>query len=136
METNIETALCKKRSALTKPISIRFTEEELAELKIAAGDLSVSEYVRRQLFSVNSTSISAVGNEHIRLSPQNRQKILVQILARLGQYDAFSTLNNLLAALQSGLIDTSPEMISSLKSVQAELSALRADLLKALGLRP
>ncbi|WP_040616469.1 hypothetical protein [Roseibium sp. TrichSKD4] len=135
MEINIETTRGQKRSALTKPISIRFTEEELCELKSAAGGLSVSEYVRRQLFSVNRAEIAATQCHNDRLSPLNRQKLLVQILTQLGQRDAFSTLNDLLSALQSGLIDASPELMGSLNAVQAELSLLRSDLLKALGLR-
>ncbi|MBL4761034.1 MAG: hypothetical protein JKY80_09385 [Mariprofundaceae bacterium] len=122
-------------TALTKPISIRFTKEEIAELKRQAGKISLSEYVRRRLFMDGAITEFA---DHIesRPTPQMRQKLLAQILMRLGKLDMVHNVNTLMNGLQYGLIETSPELCAALEAVHRELKALRHDLLKALGLRP
>jgi len=124
-----------RKSALTKPISIRFTQEEFVELKRMAGKQSLSEYVRSQLFNDANDSDSSYTDE-TRLSPQTRQKLLAQILMRLGKLDTVHNVNLLMQALKSGLIDTSPQLIIALEAVHGELKALRQDLTKSLGLRP
>lgn len=122
-------------SALTKPISIRFTDEEIVELKRQAGKSSLSEYVRRQLFSDGAITEFADHME-LRLTPQMRQKLLAQILMRLGKLDIVHNVNTLMNGFQSGLIENSLELCATLEAVHQELKALRHDLLKALGLRP
>ena len=121
--------------ALTKPISIRFTEEEIVELKRQAGKLSLSEYVRRRLFNDGIIAENSDDTEP-RLTPQMRQKLLAQILMRLGKLDMVHNVNTLMNGLQSGLMDTSPELYAALEAVHRELKTLRHDLLIALGLRP
>ena len=123
------------RSASTKPISIRFTKEEFAELKHRAGKMSLSMYVRRRLFGDGAMPVNLDGVE-ARLTPQMRQKLLAQILMRLGRLDLVHDVNTLLNGVQSGLIETSPELCAALEAVHGELITLRHDLLKALGLRP
>lgn len=122
-------------SAATKPISIRFTKEEITELKRQAGKLSLSAYVRRRLFN-DDTNFEILDNVEARLTPQMRQKLLAQILMRLGRFDLVHDVNTLLNGVQSGLIETSPELCAALEATHGELKALRHDLLKALGLRP
>lgn len=121
------------KPALTKPISIRFTKEEIAELKSLAGDLSVSEYIRRQLFGRTTTKCESASE--MRLTPQARQKLLAQILMRLGRLDTTKKINLLMDGMQSGLVDVSPDAIAMLSELHQEIKALRRDLLKALGLR-
>jgi len=123
------------RPALTKPVSIRFTQEEVGELKRMAGKRPLSEYVRNQLFSDAKDCSSSYSSE-TRLTPKLRQKLLAQTLMRLGRLDIVQNLNQTLQGLQTGLIDTSPEVCAALEAVHEELKALRRDLLKSLGLRP
>lgn len=123
------------RHKLTKPVSIRFTQEEIAELKRKAGERSLSNYVRSHLFS-RTSDFENSNNSESRLSPQMRQKLLAQILMRLGSLDTVHNVNELMQAIQTGLIDASPEFANTLASMAAELKTLRHDLLKALGLRP
>ena len=123
------------RQKLTKPVSIRFTQEEIAELKRKAGEGSLSKYVRSQLFAITSDYKNS-NNSESRLSPQMRQKLLAQILIRLGSLDSVHNANELMQAIQTGLIDASPEFANTLASMAVELKKLRHDLLKALGLRP
>jgi len=72
MEKNTQASELDRKPALTKPISIRFTKEEIAELKSLSGDLSVSEYIRRQLFGV-SAAVKCENASEMRLTPQARQ---------------------------------------------------------------
>ena len=136
METKHHAELrASSRSASTKPLSIRFTKDEIVELKRQADKLSLSAYVRRQLFS-DELNPEISGNIEARLTPQMRQKLLAQILMRLGRLDLVQDVNTLLNGVQSGLIEPSPELCTALEAVHGELKALRHDLLKALGLRP
>ena len=136
METKHHAELrASSRSASTKPLSIRFTKDEIVELKRQADKLSLSAYVRRQLFS-DELNPEISGNIEARLTPQMRQKLLAQILMRLGRLDLVQDVNTLLNGVQSGLIETSPELCAALEAVHGELITLRHDLLKALGLRP
>lgn len=136
METKHHAELrASSRSASTKPLSIRFTKDEIAELKRQADKLSLSAYVRRQLFS-DELNPEISGNVEARLTSQIRQKLLARILMRLGRIDLVHDVNTLLSGVQSGLIETSPELCAALEAVHGELNTLRHDLLKALGLRP
>ena len=101
-----------------------------------AGERSLSEYVRQRLFDNAANSKSVPSAHNGRLSPQSRQRLLGQILMRLGMLDAIRNVNVLAEAVQSGLIDASPELVTELDALQSELQTLRLDLLKALGLRP
>ncbi len=120
-----------KSSRLTVPVSVRLTCEERDQLRRAAGRLSISEYIRTRLFcDVVQTSI-----EGGRLSPQERQRLLAQILIGLGQSGLASNLAELADAAHLGLLDLPPEVHSLLAELLGEVRGLRQDLLKALGLR-
>ena len=123
-----------RKPALTKPISIRLTQEEIIELKRLSGELSVSEYVRRQLFCGSATA-KCENTSDMRLTPQARQRLLAQILMRLGQLDTIKNTNLLIEGIKTGLIDVSPEVLSEFSALHREIQNLRQDLLKALGLR-
>ena len=120
----------------TKPISIRFTADELCELERLAGDLPLSTFVRQRLFDSEGSCANAKRpHPSGRLSVQDRQKLLAQILLKLGQLECVGSVDETLAAIQSGLIDASPELCISLDALTRELAIIRVELLKALGLR-
>lgn len=138
METKTQRKLrASRRAALTKPISIRLTVEEFEQLKSEAGKISLSEFIRAQLFK---TKISVMDDSLLvqeqRLTPQARQKMLAQILLKLGQLQSVNEVGELLTAIKLGLIDASPELTTSVEGLHQEIQSLRNDLLKALGLRP
>ncbi|MEO1749144.1 MAG: hypothetical protein AAFR27_11115 [Pseudomonadota bacterium] len=143
METKNDTHLSVRHvsransESKTKPISIRFTSDELCELKRLAGHLPLSTFVRQRLFGGEGWSESAKRPHLIaRLSAQQRQRLLAQILLKLGQLRCVDNVNETLAAIQSGLIEASPEACTSLDALTRELTTIRVELLKALGLRP
>lgn len=123
--------------ALTKPISIRLTQEEYQQLKVEVGDLSLSAHIRKRLFSNRLSAFNGTTSDcGQRLTPQMRQKLLAQILMQLGKLETVHNVNSLLNALQSGLIEASPELCVALEALHVEIKTLRHELLKALGLRP
>jgi len=135
MDKTKQARVLDRKPALTKPISIRLTQEEIVELKRLAGSLSVSEYMRRQLFG-DVANVKSENASEMRLTPQARQKLLAQILMRLGQLDTVKNVNLLIESIETGLIYVSPEVLSEFSALHREIQNLRQDLLKALGLRP
>ena len=120
----------------TKPVSIRFTADELYELKRLAGDLPLSVFVRQRLFdSEGSRTNEKLPPPSGRLTVQGRQKLLAQILLKLGQIRCVDNVNETLQGIQSGLIEASPEVCTSLDALTRELATIRVELLKALGFR-
>jgi len=124
-----------KKSKSTHVLSIRLTSEEFAHLKSISQGLPVSDYVRQNLFSDYQIAQLPDSNTYKRLSPAERQKLLAQILVRLGKLDVTKNINLTLEAIQNGFVDISPDALEALHATKAELSALRQDLLQALGLR-
>jgi len=138
METNKQSKQpAAARSALTKPISLRLTQEEHLQLQADAGEASISQHIRKMLFNSSNELINAtLSLSEQRLSPQSRQRVLAQILVLLGQLKAANEVSETLEAIRIGLIEPTPEFLSSINALNAELQSLRFELLKALGLRP
>ena len=120
----------KKDAVKCPPLSVRVTPEELAELLSQAGKQSLSDYVRSKLFEGDSPSSNVPST---RLSPRDSQRLLAQILIQLGQMNTAKQLNELIKAIHSGIVEADQELIDLLSALQADLRALRGDLLKALG---
>lgn len=115
------------------PVSVRLTHEERVELKQAAGGKSLSYYIRSRLFNHGE---QAFPDDEIRFSAVARQKLLAQILIRLGQSGLAENLRELNEVAKLGLLDTQIELRSTLSELRKEVKGLRSDLIKALGLRP
>ena len=114
------------------PISVCLTREERDHLIVAAGKLSLSQYIRSRLFQGNAE----ISDEEVRLSPIARQKLLARLLMQLGQSKLTKNLNELGDAARVGLLYLTPAVKTLLDDLHNELRGLRRDLIKALGLRP
>jgi len=108
------------------------THEERKQLQADAGDLALSQYIRNRLFQEQGWDLNNCG----RLSPQSRQKLLAQILIKLGQSGLAQNLSDLTEAARLGVSELSPELHLTLAELTKELREIRLDLIKALGLRP
>lgn len=115
----------------SRPVSVRLTPEERAVLEHEAGSASLSQHIRARLFSGTLTP-----NSEERLSAASRQKLLAQILSRLGAMNAGKNLSDLADLARLGLLEMSPEAEDALLDASREFQGLRHDLVKALGLRP
>ncbi len=117
------------------PISLRLTQEELILLKSKAKGKSVSSYIRNRLFSENPLPDTPETHDD-RLSPQVRQKLLAQILIKLGKSGLAQSLEELAYAAKIGTLPLTPDVLSEIRSAYAFIHEIRNLLIRALGLRP
>lgn len=124
----------KKPSSGRSPVSVRLTHEERKLLEQAAGEMSLSRYIRFRLFHADCKSSAALNQD--RFSPAVRQKLLAQMLSALGKSELSSSLAELAELTRLGLLPNGTNVAAPLAQARDELSKLRHDLLLALGLRP
>lgn len=121
----------QNHTAKSRPVSVRLTPEERAALERDAKGASLSRHIRARLFDGFDSGVG-----EMRLSPETRQKLLAQILARLGQMGIAISLSELAELARLGLLDMTPEAERALLDALGDLRDLRRDLLIALGKRP
>ncbi|WP_147283790.1 hypothetical protein [Bosea caraganae] len=118
------------------PLSLRLTPEERRQLERDAGGHPLSAYIRHRLFSSPAPSSAPLGTDTARISPGERQRQLAQILSRLGGCGIGRALLELADAARIGILPLTPDVLAELRSALRDIADLRADLLRALGLKP
>lgn len=112
-----------------QPFSIRFSEEERAELKRLAAGLPIGRFIKDAIF-----------NKGMRPSYRKPsiadQKILAQLLGLLGKSRIASNINQLARAANSGSLPVNKEVIEGLNDAVEAIKWMRETLIKALGLKP
>ena len=83
----------------TKHIPFRISEDDYARLLAAAGDMSVSAYIRARLFDEDIKA--ARKNNKI---PQVEQKILVGLLSEFGKSRLSQNINQIAKAVNCGIV--------------------------------
>lgn len=121
----------KKAEKYPPPFSLRLTHEERAQLQEAAGRQPLGAYIRERLFGEAAKPRKRQAN-----SPIKDFEALGRVLGALGQSRLSSNLNQLAKAVNTGSLPVTPETEADLKEACREVSALRADLLRALGKSP
>lgn len=124
-----------RRRRTPSPISLRLTQDEKDILKAAAKDTTISQYIRGRLFSFDADQIHSPKTSK-RISPQERQKLLAQILTGLGQSNLARSLEELAEAAKLGVLPLSQDVLSEIKTACAQIHQIRNMLIKALGLKP
>lgn len=107
----------------TKPISIRLTPQERAELVRRAGGRSLSGYVRAQLFTRGAASRRTGKGE------------LAQVLGKLGASGVASSVNELARLARLGALPVSDETEAELRIACADIAAIKSILMRALGIK-
>jgi hypothetical protein len=110
----------------TPQVSIRLTVEERARLEAEAGRRSLSDYIRSRLFGQEARCTATRAQR-----PDDR--LLAQILAKLGQSELVTGLKEISRALQTG-VPVTPETERAVHAAARSISEIRTDLLRALGL--
>lgn len=113
------------------PFSIRFTFEERARLDAERGTRPLSAYIRERLFGKDAAPRNKRGN-----SPVEDGEALGRVLGALGSSRLSSNLNQLAKAVNTGSLPVTPETEADLQEACRAVSAMRADLLRALGKMP
>jgi hypothetical protein len=111
-------------------ITLRLTEGELARLKRAAEGVSISAYIRKQLFG-----------DHVSLRktrsrvPVKNQKALAQVLGKLGETRIANNLNQIAYEANCGSLLMDQQTEEELKIACAHIAWMRVKLIEALGLK-
>jgi predicted DNA binding CopG/RHH family protein len=111
-------------------ITLRLTEDELVKLKHAASGVSISAYIRKQLFG-NETSLRKVRSR----VPVKDQQALAQVLGLLGNSRMANNLNQIAYEANCGslLMDQATE--DEIKMACASIAWMRVKLIEALGIK-
>lgn len=117
--------ITKKREA---PFSLRLTFDERARLEKAANGLPLGAYIKAVLFNGDLTKV-----RRRNTTPVADHAALGRVLASLGGSRLSSNLNQLARAVNTGTLPVHPEIEAELKDACADIAAMRAELLRALG---
>lgn len=114
---------------MDKRLTINLTAEQHAKLVGLAGNRSLSEYSRIQLFGEEGKS-----KKRIR-KPRNDEVLLARILAALGSSDMPASMREIADAARNGALPESPDVLLSLQAACLTIEKMRLDLIKALGVK-
>lgn len=109
------------------PICLRLTVSERERLIAAAGNRSMSAYIRSRLFEAEDR------RRPVR-RPQADQLLLGQVLAQLGRSDIVVGIRELGEAARVGALPVSPESETAIRTACQHVTELRTMLVRALGL--
>lgn len=112
----------------TRHIPFRVSEDDYARLLSAAGDMSVSAYIRARLF--NEDMKAARKNNKM---PQAEHKLLAELLSELGKSHLSQNINQIAKAVNCGMVLMPDEAITDINAARAEVRKLRTALLSAMG---
>ncbi len=110
------------------PFSLRLTDAERARLESDAAGKALGAYIRERLFGEEVAPRKRGGG-----APVKDHEALGRVLGALGQSRLSSNLNQLAKAVNTGSLPVTPETEAELKEACREVSALRDELLRALG---
>lgn len=119
------------KPAYPPPFSLRLTADERARLDVLRGKKSLSAYIRQQLLGDDTAPRKKGGT-----SPVQDADALARVLGALGQSRLSANLNQLAKAVNIGALPVTPETEADLAAACRDVSAMRADLLRALGKSP
>ena len=121
-------ASAKPKPKRRPPVSIRFSDEELAKLHAWADGRPLGAIVRERLFGANAKKGRKVA------PPPRQQKAMAGALRRLGHSGIAAYLTSQITALEEGRLMLSREEERQLREADRECYLIRHDLVVALGI--
>jgi hypothetical protein len=118
----------KIRTILSVPLS----PEQRAELELRAGRQPLSAYARGQLFPANDNEPTPTPRKS---GPVKDHAALARLLAQIGRSDMAASLRSLSEMARTGALPVTPETEAALQAACADIAAMKALLMKALGIR-
>lgn len=122
------TTLTSKRKR-PSPLSVRLSPEERKQLEHDAAGMPLGAYVKERLFSDGGAT-----QKRKRRHPIKNQETLVKVLARLGQDETCTALRQLAVATSNGRSSLSRAQRDAIEKACDDISLMRAEIIKALGL--
>ena len=123
--------LQKPKKKRPSPITLRLTEEEREKLKIAAGDMPVSAYIRKCVFGTEV----APRKKRLSHKPVADQEAIARILSMLGQTRIANNLNQIAYHANCGTLLLDEDTKRQIKQTCAYIAFMRVKLIEALGLK-
>ncbi len=120
----------KPKKTYPKPVSVRFTNEERAELERKAGDLTLSAYVRSRCVSDVAPAHRMCGKR-----PVKDYEALSQVLGALGRSNLTNNVNQIAKAVNRNGAALPDDMDAALRQAAFDIAYIRMTLIKALGLK-
>ena len=111
------------------PLSLRLTEAERAALEKAAGNASLSEYIRQRVFG---EAVQKRKSRH--RNPVKDQQALAHVLGLLGQTRIANNLNQLAKDSNCGALVLDEDTNAKIEEAYAHVISMRNELIRALGL--
>lgn len=112
------------------PLSVRFTDEERAELERKACDLTLSAYVRSRCIGESAEPHRTRGKR-----PVKDYEALGQVLGLLGRSQLPNNVNQIAKALNIDATDTPHDIDEQIRQAAFDIAYIRMTLMKALGLK-
>ena len=112
------------------PFSLRMTAEERLDLERRAGRQPLGAYIRERLFERQTTPRRCRGQGVVK-----DHKALSQVLGLLGRSRLAATMNQLARAADVGALPVSPEVETSLRDACKDVAAIKALVMRALGIQ-
>lgn len=119
----------RRRTSQSHVVSTRVSADEIIRLEREAAGQSVSAYVRARLFGEAATPRQTRGK-----FPVKDYEALGRVLGWLGRSNISEDFANLEWAVDDGVVLLGPETERAIRQACADIAAMRADLVKALGL--
>lgn len=110
------------------PFSLRLTFEERAKLETAANGVPLGAYIKAKLFDGD---LQQVRRRNTR--PVADHAALGRVLSALGKSRVSSNLNQLARAVNTGTLPVHSETESEIREACREITAMRSELMQALG---
>ena len=117
-----------KNTKREAPFSLRLSFEERAQLEASANGVPLGAYIKAVLFEGELPKV-----RRRNTNPIKDQQSLGRVLSTLGQSRLSSNLNQMARAVNTGTLPVHPETEAELRQACADVSAMRAALLDALG---
>ena len=132
LNETFQSVSAKRKSAirLSPRVTLRLTEDELTRLKRAAEGVSISAYIRRQLFGCEVQ----LRKTRSRV-PVKSQKALAQVLGKLGETRIANNLNQIAYEANCGTLLMDQQTKEELLGACAHIAWMRVKLIEALGLK-
>ena len=117
------------RQKRTPPVSIRFSDAERAALLKHANGEALGPYIKRFVLSRHSAKRPR------RKSPTKQHQAIARTLRGLGGSGVSGVLGSLILAFEEGRLMLDRDEERELRRAMAHVTAMRSDLITALGLR-
>ena len=132
LSAHFKTSAGKLTKKTTSPsrITLRLTESELSMLRVQAGDMSMSAYVRDCVFKDNVCK-----RKRRSYRPVADQKALGRALYMLGASKVSNNLNQLAHHANCGSLPCDQETLTKINEAYEHVQSMRSMLIQALGLR-